>query len=102
MPKRIEIALVAKKTPACPGACVRGVRLTPELRPSVTAKPQQCHSFQILFAIALGASVGIAVSYAEPWMAAITTGIGGFVTTLAVQAGLWLRKMIAGDDRRIV
>jgi hypothetical protein len=52
--------------------------------------------FQILFAMTVGAAVGMA----EPWMAALLTGIGGFVTTLAVQAGLWLRNMLGGEDRR--
>jgi hypothetical protein len=52
--------------------------------------------FQILFAMTVGAAVGMA----EPWMAAIITGIGGFVTTLAVQASLWLRSLLAGEDRR--
>jgi hypothetical protein len=50
--------------------------------------------YQILTALGIGLLVAIAAWYAEPWLAAIAGGIGGFVTSLAVQAGLWLRKVL--------
>jgi hypothetical protein len=55
--------------------------------------------FQILLALGIGVAVGIGVCHAEPWIAALTSGVGGFVTTLTVQAGLWLRKVLASDSR---
>jgi hypothetical protein len=72
----------------------------------VTAARASCgvlwpFKFQILFALLIGLSVGMGVCHAEPWIAAVTSGIGGFVTTLTVQAGLWLRKMMANDSREI-
>ena len=51
--------------------------------------------YYILFALIVGASVGVGVSYAETWIAAITSDIGGFATTLTLQAALWLRKAMA-------
>jgi hypothetical protein len=57
--------------------------------------------FQILFALLIGVSVGIGACHAEPWIAALASGVGGFVTTLTVQAGLWLRKMISSDVREM-
>ena len=51
--------------------------------------------YQILTALAIGVLLAVLVCYAGPWMAAIVGGIGGFVTTLTVQAGLWLRKVLA-------
>ena len=57
--------------------------------------------YQILIALLIGASVGIGVCHAEPWIAALTSGVGGFMTTLSVQAGLWLREVMASDYREI-
>ena len=51
--------------------------------------------YQILTALGIGLIVAITVWYAGPWLAAIVGGIGGFVTTLAVHVGLWLRKVLA-------
>jgi len=59
------------------------------------------YKFQILFALLIGVSVGIGVCHAEPWIAALTSGVGGFVTTLTVQAGLWLRKVMASESHEI-
>lgn len=53
--------------------------------------------YQIMAALAIGVLVAILVCYAGPWMGAITSGIGGFLTTLAIQGGLWLRKVLAID-----
>jgi hypothetical protein len=46
--------------------------------------------------------VAVVVCYAGPWIAALVGGIGGFFTTLAVQAGLWLRKVLAIDAAQAV
>ena len=57
--------------------------------------------FQILFALLIGVSVGIGACHAEPWIAALASGVGGFVTTLTVQAGLWLRGVMSSDSREM-
>ena len=50
---------------------------------------------EALTALGIGLIVAVVVCYTGPWLAAIVGAIGGFVTTLAVQAGLWLRKALA-------
>ena len=50
---------------------------------------------KILTALGIGLIVAVVVWYAGPWIAAIVGGIGGFVISLAVQAGLWLRQALA-------
>ena len=35
----------------------------------------------------------VLTSYAEPWISTVLSGMSGFMTTLAVQAGLWLRSL---------
>jgi hypothetical protein len=47
---------------------------------------------QFLTALAIGLSAGTAAYCAGPWLAASVSAAGGFATTLAVQAGLWLRR----------
>lgn len=49
---------------------------------------------QLLTAILVGSASGIAVFFAEPWLAAIAGGIGGFTVTLAVEAELLLRRLL--------
>lgn len=49
---------------------------------------------QFLTALLVGSASGIAVFFAEPWLAAIVGGIGGFTLTLAVEAGLLLRRLL--------
>jgi hypothetical protein len=34
-------------------------------------------------------------------MAAILSGIGGFITALAIQAGLWLRQLLKSDAEEL-
>jgi hypothetical protein len=58
--------------------------------------------FQLLTALGVGLIVAVVVCYAGPCIAAITGGIGGFVTTLAVQASLWLRKFLAINAEQAV
>jgi hypothetical protein len=57
---------------------------------------------QIVLALGMGIISGIGVWYAEPWIGAVMSGIGGFATTLGVQAGLWLRRMMMHDDAQLV
>jgi hypothetical protein len=47
---------------------------------------------QILLALVIGTLVTIGIWYGGVWISALVCGIGGFFTTLAVQAGLWVRK----------
>jgi hypothetical protein len=58
--------------------------------------------YQLLTALGIGLIVAVVVCYAGPWIAAIVGGIGGFVTTLAVQAGIWLRKVLAINAEQAV
>jgi len=44
-------------------------------------------------ALGIGMAIGLAAWLAGPWLSALAGGIGGFTTTLAVQAGLWLRRV---------
>lgn len=39
-----------------------------------------------------GFLVGVAAYHAAPWLAALSSGVGGFVTMLAVQMALGLRR----------
>ena len=57
--------------------------------------------YQILLALAIGTLIGVGVWHAGPWFGAVTSGIGGFATALSVQAGLWLRKLFAGDVKQM-
>jgi hypothetical protein len=52
---------------------------------------------QILLALGIGVMIGVGVWYAGPWIGAVASGVGGFATALSVQAGLWVRKLFAGD-----
>jgi hypothetical protein len=45
----------------------------------------------MLTALVVGGLVGVAVYHASPWLAALTSGAGSFVSTLAVQVAWWLR-----------
>jgi hypothetical protein len=54
--------------------------------------------YQLLTALSVGATVGVVVWYAGPWLAAVASGIGGFATSLAVQVGLWLRDVLGGTS----
>ena len=50
--------------------------------------------FPALTALTVGVLMAVLVFFAGPWMAAVLSGIGAFVMTLAVQAGLWLRQLL--------
>jgi hypothetical protein len=49
--------------------------------------------FQLLTALLAGAGMGAAAYYAGPWIAALTSGMGGFVLAMSVHVGLLLRRM---------
>ena len=49
----------------------------------------------LLAATGVGVVLGVAAYFAGPWLAALASGVGGFVTTLAVQAWRWLRRTLA-------
>jgi hypothetical protein len=55
---------------------------------------------EILTALGVGAGVAAAAWFAGPWLAAALSGVGGFVTALAVQGWLWLRKALALEPAR--
>jgi hypothetical protein len=48
----------------------------------------------LLVALAVGAVVAAVALIAPSWVAATLSGLGGAGVTLAVQAGLWLRKRV--------
>jgi hypothetical protein len=69
----------------------------------VTALWHSCDSLrpfkrQIWTAVCIGLLMAILACYASPWISAIVSGIGGFVTTLAIQVGLWLRNLGKAND----
>jgi hypothetical protein len=49
---------------------------------------------QLLTALGVGAAAGVAAYYAGPWLSAGLGWLGGFLATLAVQAGVALRRMV--------
>jgi hypothetical protein len=49
----------------------------------------------LLAATGVGVLLGVAAYFAGPWLAALASGVGGFVTTLAVQAWRWVRRTLA-------
>jgi hypothetical protein len=57
--------------------------------------------YQIFLALGIGVTIGVGVWYGGPWIGAVASGIGGFATALSVQAGLWVRKLFAGDAEQI-
>jgi hypothetical protein len=57
---------------------------------------------QILIATAIGLLVGVGAWFAGPWVAGIASGMGGFLTALSVQAGLWFRRMFRESFAAIV
>jgi hypothetical protein len=51
----------------------------------------------LLVALSIGITVGVAAWFAGPFFAAFSSGVGGFTTALTLQAGLWLRRMVASS-----
>jgi len=52
---------------------------------------------QVVTAVGVGLVVAVVALVAGPYVAAVLSGIGGFGSTLAVQGGLWLRRMVGGQ-----
>jgi hypothetical protein len=50
--------------------------------------------YQLVTALAVGLSGGVAVYFAGPWLAATAGGVGAFAATLAVQAGVALKRWL--------
>lgn len=55
----------------------------------------------LLLALGVGVTLGGIVWLSGPWLGVVTSAIGGFISTLAVQAGLFLRKMFASDVKQL-
>ena len=54
----------------------------------------------LLVAIVIGVGIGVLAFVAGRMMAAVGSGMGAFVTTLSVQVGLWLRRMLGLGTRQ--
>jgi hypothetical protein len=50
----------------------------------------------LLVAFCVGVAAGLAAFFAGPWLAAGVSALSGFTATLAVHAGLWLRRSLGG------
>ena len=76
-------------------ACRAGVRRLHRARVGAAAVLQAVRRFrgQLLTALAVGAVLGVATSFAGPWLAAAAGAAGSFATTVLVQAGLVLRRL---------
>jgi hypothetical protein len=52
---------------------------------------------QLITALGVGFTAGTAAYFAGPWLAAGVSAMGGIATTLAVQAGLWFRRVLSSS-----
>jgi hypothetical protein len=50
---------------------------------------------QLLLALGVGVAAGVAAFLAAPWLAALLSGLGGFMTAVAVQGGVLLLRLAA-------
>jgi hypothetical protein len=50
---------------------------------------------QLLLAVGIGVAAGVAAFLAAPWLAAVLSGLGGFMTAVAVQGGVLLLRLAA-------
>jgi hypothetical protein len=50
---------------------------------------------QLLLAVGVGVAAGVAAFLAAPWLAAVLSGLGGFMTAVAVQGGVLLLRLAA-------
>jgi hypothetical protein len=84
----------------CHAACRRLLRRTRQACRSTWTRLRIVRHFpvQYLVALVIGGSAGTAAYFAGPWLAAGVSATGGFATTLAVQAGLWLRRTFGVPD----
>jgi hypothetical protein len=58
-------------------------------------RPMWRFKVQIMLALSVGLMLGLASYFAGPVLSAAANGFCGFVATLSVQAGLWLRQLLA-------
>lgn len=56
-------------------------------------KEARRYKFQLLSALAVGAALAVAAVCGGPWLASVTSGLGGFGSTLGMHAGLWWRRL---------
>jgi hypothetical protein len=52
-----------------------------------------------LIALAIGIAVSAAAWFSGPAVASALSGVGGFGSTVAVQIGMWFRRMLPNTDR---
>jgi hypothetical protein len=77
-------------------------RMITELKAVWTfAKLLRPFKYQLLASLTIGAVMAVLVYHAGPWLAAFNSGFGGFVTSLALQAGLWLRHLVQGEPQEV-
>jgi hypothetical protein len=50
---------------------------------------------QLLLAVGVGVAAGVAAFVAAPWLAALLSGLGGFMTAIVVQGGVLLLRLAA-------
>jgi hypothetical protein len=50
---------------------------------------------QLLLALGVGVAAGVAAFLAAPWLAALLSGLGGFMTAVVVQGGVLLLRLAA-------
>ena len=50
---------------------------------------------QLVLALAVGVVAGVAAFLAAPWLAAVLSGLGGFMTAVVVQGGVLLLRLAA-------
>ena len=50
---------------------------------------------EVVVALAVGATAGLVAYMAGPWVGGLLSGLAAFASALTVQAGLWLRRLVA-------
>jgi hypothetical protein len=77
---------------------VRGLELVPFM---VMVAVRLARKFRVplLVALLIGVGIGIMAFVAGRGVAAVGSGIGAFMTTISIQAGLWLRRMLGFGSR---
>jgi hypothetical protein len=50
---------------------------------------------QLLLALGVGVAAGVVAFLAAPWLAALLSGLGGFMTAVVVQGGVVLLRLAA-------
>jgi hypothetical protein len=91
-------AWVGKKLQAVREACGVGMSLALWTMSGLVERLQCVWQYrtQVLVGLGVGAAVGVAGYFAGPWVSGVLTGLAGFASALAIQAGTWLRRVL-GD-----